>query len=984
MNKGLVVALLASSAFVPAAAQAQTTPSQSSPAVQSDAPANTAANTVGPATDTAASTDTSAAPQLEPGNTPATAAAEDIVVTGTRVARAGYSAPTPVTMLSTDSLNAKAPGTLADGLNQLPVFTGSISNAQDRGSNAGRVRTGNYLNLRSLGPQRVLILQDGLRLPPTGNAGGTDANMIPQLLIERVDVVTGGASAAYGSDAVSGVVNFVLDKKFTGLKLLGQAGISTRGDSGSTRIGAAFGKSFLDDKLHVIGSAERYHSDGIALKSSRAGINENYAVIGSGTVADPFRNVANVRFSAVSDGSYIVDGPLRGQQFLSNGRVGPFDAGTPTGRAGLAFGGDGAVFPANRSTLSAAATTEQYLGRVSYDLGSDITAYVQGTYNRAVNSDEPQPVTRNGATASTRIYAENAFLDPTDRALLGATPSFTTGRFFTDFPFYSARQKTQSAIGTAGVDGRFGSSSFKWDLNYTYGWTRLDSSARDLNLPRYYAAVDAVRNPAGQIACRITVTNPGVQDGCVPLNVLGYGNASPAAMAYVMQQTFWRATNTMHDAQGSISGEPFLTWAGPVSIVIGGEYRHQTLDQVSNSNPATPPDFTGIRGVPTNAGAFSFTNVPFARGKYTIKEGFGEIVLPLAKDSVIGKSLDLNGAFRYTDYSTSGSVQTWKLGGTYAPVTGLKARVTLSRDIRAPTLYELFAGPSLRVQGYSDKLTNQLAQYNEVNQGNPNLTPEIGSTLTAGLVFQPTFLPGFAISADYYRIKIRDAIASQYTSVQVLDLCANSDYTSPVCSQVIRPLGPTNTSTANFPSQVNIFQTNVASVRTKGLDVEASYRTPLFGGSLSSRLLTTRLFSYTSQSVPGSTPIEYAGNADFSDTGNQPFPMPKWRGTLDLTYTNGGFTISGQERYIGSYKRSNIFVYDKNSVGAVAYTDLSLSYDIKTASGTFQVFTTVNNLFDRGYPITAIGSNPGLAISTFRSIYDVTGRYITTGVRIRL
>jgi iron complex outermembrane receptor protein len=969
MKTKFVATLLAGSALVPVfgAAQAQAV-SAAAPVVQPAAAADPVQD------DAAAAAATDGA---------AEGAVEDIVVTGSRVARAGYSAPTPVTMLQTESLAAKAPSNLSDALNQLPVFTGSISNGQDRGTNAGRVRTGNYLNLRSLGSQRVLVLQDGLRLPPTGNAGGTDANMIPQLLIERVDVVTGGASAAYGSDAVSGVVNFVLDKKFTGVKMLAQAGISDRGDSGSTRIGAAYGESFLDDRLHVIASAERYHSDGIRLKSSRAGVNENYAVIGSGTAADPFVNASNVRFSAVTDGGYILDGPLRGQQFLANGRVGAFNAGTPTGRAGLAYGGEGAVFPASKSTLSAAATTEQFLGRISYDFGGGISAYVQGSYNHAVNSDSPQPVTRSASTTGVRIFAENAYLNPADRALLGSTPSFGLTRFFSDFPFYSAKQETRATIVNSGVKGEIGSSGFKWDVNYTYGRTRLDSSALDLDMSRFYAAVDAVRNPAGQIVCRITVTNPGLQDGCVALNILGAGNASQAGIDYVMGVSKWRAINKMHDVEGSISGEPFSTWAGPVSVVVGGGYRHQSLDQTSNSNPATPPSFTGIRGVPTNTGAYSFTNVSFASGSYSIKEAFGEVVVPLAKDSVIGESLELNGAFRYTDYSTSGSVQTWKLGGTYEPGAGLKARVTVSRDIRAPTLYELYAGPSLRVQSYSDKLTNQLAQYNEVNQGNTNLKPEIGSTLTAGLVFQPRFLPGFAISADYYRIRIRDAIASQYTSVQVLDLCALSNYTSPICSQVIRPLGPTNTSTANFPSQVNIFQANVASTRTEGLDLEASYRTPLFDGTLSTRLLATRLISYTTRGSATAAAVEYAGNADFADSGNQPFPMPKWRGNLDLSYAQGGLTVSGQARYIGGYKRSDLFVYKQNHVGAVAYVDLNISYDIKSSYGTFQLFTTINNLFDRGYPITAIGSNPGLAVSTFRSIYDVTGRYITTGVRLR-
>lgn len=978
MRKGLVSRLLTSSAAVPLLLLTYA-PAHAQSSAASPAPTGTASDT------TASSAGAQVAPSQASADPTATdaSAAGDIVVTGSRVARAGYSAPTPVTMLQADALSAKAPSNLPDALNQLPVFTGSISNAQDRNSNGGRIRTGNYLNLRSLGPQRVLVLQDGLRLPPTGNAGGTDANMIPQLLIERIDVVTGGASAAYGSDAVSGVVNFVLDKKFTGIKLLAQAGISSRDDDGSNRLGIAVGQSFLDDRLHIIASAERYHSDGIYPRSSRAGVNGNYAVIGSGTAANPFVNASNVRFSTVADGGYILDGPLKGQQFLSNGRVGPFNPGTPTGRAGLGYGGDGAVFPASRSTLNAAATTEQYLGRISYDLGSDITAYVQGTYNHAVNHDAPQPVTRSSSTQSTTVFADNAFLDPADRAKLGATPSFTIARYFSDFPFYSVSQETKAAIGSAGLDGRIGS-KFKWDLNYTYGWTRVNSSSYDLDLQRYYAAVDAVRSPSGQVVCRITVSNPGLQDGCVPLDVLGYGKGSTAAMNYVMRPSVWHAVNTLSDVQGSISGEPFSTWAGPVSIAVGGEYRHQTLNQVSNSDPASVPSFTGIRGVPTNAGQFSFTNVAFAKGAYSIKEGFGEVVVPLAKDSVIGKSLDLNGAFRYTNYSTSGSVQTWKVGGTYEPGWGLRARGTVSRDIRAPTLYELFAGRSLRQQSYSDKLTNQLAQYTEVTQGNPNLKPEIGTTKTGGLVFQPTFLRGFAISADYYQIKIRDAIASPYSSAQVLDLCALSGYTSPLCSQVIRPLGPTNTSTANFPSQVTLFQSNVASIRTKGLDIEASYRTQLLGGTLSSRLLATRLIGYTVQSVAGAAAVQYAGNADFSDVGNQPFPMPKWRGTLDLGYTHGGLTISAQERYIGSYKRSDLFVYSQNHTGAVAYTDLNLSYDIKTSHGTFEIFTTINNLFDRGYPIEPIASNPGLAVSTFRSIYDVVGRYITTGVRIRI
>jgi outer membrane receptor for Fe3+-dicitrate len=167
------------------------------------------------------------------------------------------------------------------------------------------------------------------------------------------------------------------------------------------------------------------------------------------------------------------------------------------------------------------------------------------------------------------------------------------------------------------------------------------------------------------------------------------------------------------------------------------------------------------------------------------------------------------------------------------------------------------------------------------------------------------------------------------------------------------------------------------------MDIEASYRMQMLGGRFSTRLLATHLYSYALQGSAGAAKIEYAGNADFADVGIQPFPMPKWRGTLELTYANGPFSVGVQERYIGSYDRSKLFVYRDNHIGAVAYTDLNASYDIKAMGGTLQVFTTVNNLFDRSYPITPIGSNPGLAVSTFRSTYDVTGRYYTAGVRFR-
>ena len=959
MVKGLVAALLAGSALMPAVAGAQAVSTDTPPSGVPERP-GTAASAPDAAT---------AGPSGE------------IVVTGSRVVRAGYTAPTPVTVLSTDSLAQKAPSSLPDALNQIPVFQGSISNSQDRNSGSARVRTGNYLNLRSLGPQRVLVLQDGLRLPPTGNAGGTDANMIPQMLIERVDVVTGGASAAYGSDAVSGVVNFVIDKKFNGVKVQAQRAISQKGDNGSYRVGIAAGTSLLDDRLHLTFSAERAHSDGIVDKSSRKYVNEDWAVLGAGTAADPFRLATGLKFNTGSDGGYVLSGPasMVGKQFLANGRLGAFNPGTATGRAGLGFGGDGYV-TSHFTTLVASSTTNQFFGRLSYDLGGDTMAYVQGSFNTAQNADASTSVGVTG-TGSPRIFAENAFLNPADAALFGSTASIQLSRNMPEFPNSPVFQRTKALVINAGVEGSLGG-SFKWDVNYTFGRTRFNNENIQSNNIRFFSAVDAVVNPAnGQIVCRVTLTNPTTAPGCVPINLLGAGSITPAALNYVLGKSTWQSVNVLHDVEASVSGEPFSTWAGPVSVVAGTEYRHQNLDQISNSDTASVVDWTalGIRGVPNPGDTRVYgTSVPFAQGSYSIKELFGEVVVPLAKDSAIGKSLEVNGAFRYTDYSTSGAVKTWKLGGTYEPVDGLRFRGTLSRDIRAPTLYELFSGESLRGQSYSDKLTNTLTSYSEVNRGNPNLRPEIGSTLTGGVVFQPSVLPGFAVSVDYYRINIRDAIASQFTSVQVLDQCANSNYTSPLCSQVIRD------PVSNLIRRVNIFQTNVAKIHTEGLDFESSYRTRLGSGTLSARVLASRLISYTTQGSGTAPTVQYAGYADFSDTGGIPFPMPKWRGNMDLTYTSGGLTISAQERYIGSYKRSALFVYTENDIKSVVYTDLNVSFDVKPSRGpAFQFFVTVNNLFDRDYPLVPLSSVVGLPIQTFRSAYDIIGRNFTAGVKLK-
>lgn len=915
------------------------------------------------------------------GQSPDEEVVKDIIVTGSRIQSAGFEAPTPVSVVDAESLIKTAPASLADGLNQLPAFQNSINGDQQQFTQGNRQRTGNYLNLRNLGTQRVLILQDGLRMPPTGTNGGVDVTLIPQLLTKRVDVVTGGASAAYGSDAVSGVVNFVIDKDFDGVKTQAQYGISSRGDKASYRLGAAFGGSLLDDNLHLIGSFEHYHVDSL-LKSARPSVRESWQSVGAGTVANPFRYVDDVRFGNVSEGGYINNGPLAGRQFADGGTTVAYNPGVPSGNPGTQRGGDGAFIGVDCCTLTPGAKTYQAFGRADYEFSPSVSGYVSAGYNWSTNRDEPFTGLRLGAT----IYSDNAFLAPSTKAALGSTPSFLLYKIwgpenkrFTN----STTQKSDSFTVTTGLQGEFGA-GMKWTLGYVHAKTTFEGLIEDTLNENFYAAADAVRDPSGNIVCRVTLTNPGLYPGCVPINLFGPNSVTEEMHEYITGLSRYKATNKLDSVQATLAGDLFEGWAGPISFAVGAEYRKQSLLQTTNSDPSTPPTFTGLRGVRSTFGLiFQSQNIGTADGSYTVKEGFGELNVPLLKDSAVG-SLSLNGAVRLTDYSTSGSVTTWKAGGVWDVTEGVRVRTTLSRDIRAPTLYELFAGRASTSITFSDRLTGQQAISSQITGGNANLKPEVARTFTAGLVLQPSFIPGLHISADFFRIKIDDAIATPYSAFQIVDLCYASNFTSPVCSQIDRPLGPTNSDPANTPTAIYTLNQNVATLLNSGIDFEVNYRRPVGPGTMTLRAMATRQLKFEQQNAPGEPVRKFVGTADFNDV-QFPLPLPKWRAALSAGYETDDFSINVQERIVGGYDRSHQFVYVENKVKPVAYTDLNLTYIVHTQKGReFEFFTTINNLFDKDAPLLPVTRTPGLTVPTMRNTYDIVGRYITAGVRLRM
>lgn len=918
--------------------------------------------------------------QTESADQTGSATNEAIVVTGSRITTGGFESPTPVNVVTTDDLIKRAPGSLSDALNQLPVFQNSINSNQQQFTQGNRQRTGNYLNLRSLGTQRVLVLQDGQRLPVSGTNGGVDASLVPQLLTQRIDVVTGGASAAYGSDAVSGVVNFIIDKNFEGLKAQGQFGMASRGYNKSYRLGIAGGMSLMDDRLHVIASVERYHTDEV-LRSDIDSIAELWAAVGAGTAADPIRYVNDVGYNNITAAGVTQSGPAGfiNKQFGQNGELINFNMGVPSGNPGTQKGGDRGFLGQDCCTITPGQTTNQVFSRIGYDFTDDISGFVSVGYNEAKARDYPVSLLRTQIT----VFRDNAYLAPSTVAALGAAPSFSMGKTFNDQRGNDIKQFSKSLIFATGLKGKI-FETLSWDIGYTHAETTFKTDNLDFENAKIYAAVDAVRDPSGNIVCRVTLTNPGLYPGCTPLNVFGVGTESQASYDYIRSISQYSAKNKMDSVQANLSGTLFEGWAGPIGFAVGAEYRKSSLNQVTNSDPTIPTDFTGLRGV-VNSGRlkYAFLNIGSAKGSYEIKEAYGELNVPVLRDSAIG-SLELNGAVRYTHYSTSGGVTTWKAGGLFDPVDGVRFRATVSRDIRAPTLFELFSSQTSTAITFSDRLTGKQASSQQVSGGNINLTPEIANTLTAGIVLKPAFLPGFNFSADFFRIKISDAIGTPFSAFQIVDLCFASNFTSPLCAQINRPLGVSNPDPANTPTSILTNLQNISKLSLSGIDFEMSYTHPVGNGRINARAQATRQLTFQQNVAPGQPTLKYVGTADFNDV-QFPLPLPKWRATLNLGYESDTFSVNVQERIIGGYDRSHIQVVQQNRVKAVAYTDLSVTYKLQTAAiGQVELFATVNNVFDREPPLIPVTRTPGLTVPTIRSTYDILGAYGTVGVRIKM
>ncbi len=893
------------------------------------------------------------APQADTAETTAASAgADEIVVTGSRIARTGFTSPTPTTVLGSEEFAKVAAPNLADVVNQIPAVRPSLTPSSS--TNNSQYAGGNYLDLRGLGFNRTLVLVDGKRFVPAQIQGPVDINAIPQALIGSIDVVTGGASAAWGSDAVAGVVNFRFDHKLEGFKGSIQGGITDHNDHRNYLASLAYGKDFADGRGKLLLAGEMAENSGIARQDDRDWGGQGWGIIANpaytATNNEP-RNllVANARSSNLSYGGVITSGPLAGKQFAPDGTLIPFTYGTLRTATGM-VGGDGAD-GTDALVLEVPLERRSAYGRLSYEFGSALTAYTEASWAQS-QTDHPG-LTRTDTAI--RITRDNAFLSASVRDAMAANnvTSFTMGRYNRDYGrgFNHIKAETKRVVG--GLEGEIGG-GWSWDGYYTYGQTKNRHRGSNARITRNFnLAVDAITDPAtGAAVCRDVAARAA---GCVPINLFGDGAPSPQAIDYVTGETD-RLWNLKQQAAAlTVRGEPFSTWAGPVSLATGVEWRRESADVTSDPLSAAASFATG-------------NTVPWD-GVVSVKEAFGELVVPLAADQSWADSLELNVAGRITDYSTSGTVETWKVGGTWDVNDDIRFRLTRSRDIRAPALAELFSGATTAQFSPFDPLINQSYSVQTVTRGNPGLKPEKADTLTAGVVLSPSFVPNLRLSVDYYDIKLEGAILA-LSAAAIVDRCYRDQ--PQLCGLITRGAD-------GRIAQVESSPQNLQSVETRGVDIEVSYRLPVGSGDLALRGLVTYVDKLRMDD--GRTVTELAGSTDqptIASIGGQ----PHWRFNANATYETGPATLSLTGRYVGGGNINNAYTFKDLNVlerGGRLYLDTSVQYAlIDNGDDKVSLFAAVSNLLDKDPPITGTGG-----FATVRSLYDVVGRTYTLGVRFR-
>ncbi|MBT2187745.1 TonB-dependent receptor domain-containing protein [Sphingobium nicotianae] len=925
---------------------------------------------------------------------------EQIVVTGSRIV-SGFDRPTPVSVLSAARIEERGATNLGDALNELPAFRATNTPASTGLGAAGGYVGGRILDLRGLGSVRTLTLVDGKRFVPSTTQATVDTNMIPSVLLSRAEVVTGGASAVYGSDAVSGVVNLLIDKKFTGYKLNGQVGFSQYGDNFTTQFGAAGGWQ-IGDNFHVIIGGEYERAEGVESCPQRdwcahglinisrnpgvTSIPANNILAGVYPWTAPYNGVTTPPSSAYAGKLVPTWRPIDGIGFRADGT--PFkttqgvlannlysQGGTNDGPGENIYFDFPIVSPTKRYNAMGYATW-QATPALTLELG--LTYGHNEGYHRAV-------AYRNTAIT---IRSDNPFIptssDPsldlrTLMAQAGLT-SFTLGKGFKDVGpgDLVVKDNVYRAVLSAAYEIN---SNWKADIYYQYGRNEFRSDITGGTITsRMLNALDATTNGAGQPVCRINVdANPNNNDAaCVPLNPFGSGQGATfaAAKAYVKANAFQTNNTTEHVVAANITGSLIELPAGKLGIAVGGEYRSDSVNGDADALSKSLAFFTG--------------NGSVISGKIEVAEVYGEAEVPILRDVTAFNELSLNGAIRRTHYKRSSAlfpsstvdVTTWKVGGVWAPIDAIRFRATRSRDIRAPNVSELF-GPLTSSSGIlNDPVNGGQQTVVPITLGsNPNLRPEKADTWTVGVVVQPTggVAGRFRGSVDYYDMKIKDAI-STLGQQNIVTRCFQGDALS--CAQITRDAN-------NIITNVkDVFQ-NVNQLKARGIDFEVGYRQPIGTESaLNLSLLASHMIDLITVDAVG--PVERAGQTGLR--GGTPPGIPDW--TLDATANlelGKLFAFSTHVRWINKGFYNAAFVgseqpgytvtrTDSSSTNAMpgrTYVDMLATVKVPVGGkDKASVYFGVDNVFNVDPP-----AFPGANGSGNNVLFNPVGRMFKAGIR---
>ena len=825
----------------------------------------------------------------------------EIVVTGSRIVANGFNAPTPTTVIGEEQIANNAQPNIFNTIQQLPSLQGSTGASTGTFSTSSGTQGLSSFSLRGLQPIRTLTLLDGQRVVGANVTGVPDISMFPQLLVKRVDIVNGGASASYGSDAVGGVVNFITDTRFKGFKANVLGSITTYGDDETALVQAAYGTSLFGDRLHLIVSGEYDNEGGVGPGNygidlaGRRDWHRASTLLNTGITNGPGPQFIYSDFAQpyqYAKYGLINNGPLQGIAFDANGTPVNFNygsGGVPLGNGrvsncypGNSFcvGGDLSGAPGSSASLKSKLERINGYGRIGYDLDATNEVYATVNIAQVQTSNQPSPgYNRPNLT----VQCANPFLPQLirDRCAAAGITSFNFGSSNGQLPNQLVQTDRDQYRFVVGAKGKVDLAGTGWtyDAYYQHGTTKVAIDVDRIVLqPRYVAATNAVVLN-GAIVCSDERARA---LGCQPINIFGNFRPSQAALDYIMPQAgpLQRTTLKQDVVSLNFSGQPVDLWAGPLSVAFGGEYRREYyrvrgdaygagVAAVSPNNALYPADPLLNSAQGSNWAAGNYKN---GTGKYDVLEGFVEVDLPLFDSDAAGRA-NLNAAARLTDYSTSGTIWAWKVGGTWnTPLDGLTLRAVTSRDVRAPNLSELFAAPTVTtLPSFNDPFRNVAVQVFQNTVGNPNLKPETARDTELGIVYsRPSWLPGLSLSVDYYQIKL-SGVVSSLSPDQIVRFCFEGDQTFCGGFQLDGPQG------SNF---VNVQPFNLASWKTSGFNLEASYqwRQPLgLPGNFTVRALGTHVRDFI-------VDAGIAGVAKRDDAGANSGAIPDWKWLATQTY----------------------------------------------------------------------------------------------------